>query len=483
MNSLRQARINDHWNKVYKRKYPLTINKLQLSDGDIFGRLTLSLKPGINAIVGKNGVGKSNFIRTIYNSLITDESNRQRFHQLFDESKVEIEIEVSGEISKLNLSLSEEVTDNDILCLLFDPCTLIPEIQNLFLTQSNLDELLEVFNSSKLSNEDLKLVNFITNTEYSEVTITNIEDEYESFPSLPFFIVDRQGIKYDSRNMGLGELSLLYYYWIIDYIKKSKRNCLLIIEEPESFLPPLIQNRLCDTLAMTLSTKGISCLISTHSEHILRKIPRNHIKVMSRVSNQINFIDASLHFEHMDILGLNAPKKGVIFYEDKAAYLFSTSLIKLSSRFVSDSFLYHMSGSEGDVLIDLSRFPKSFPDFSFLAIFDGDCRGRLESQLTPHDNYIYLPSNLSPEEHLIAYLKGKDINIIANHIGCSNESLNAAIEVAAGLDHHDYFLKIANVLAISYEHLFKKLCDLWTCDVVNKKSVDEFLLDLESKIK
>ena len=404
MISLRKARMDDYWRTAFKRDYPLFLQNIEFTGGEVFGDTKLALKPGMNAIVGKNGIGKSNLIRAVYNSLKSGSSNRQEFTKLLDESKIKLDLIISGQNFSFTLSPFEKnEIEQDVLCLLFDPCTLIPEIQKLFVQQENLNELLESFSPNQLSADDLKLANFITNTEYSSIEIISIEDEFESFPMLPFFLVERGDVRYDSRDMGLGELSLLYYFWIIDYIGKSKSNSLLIIEEPESFLPPLIQNRLCDVLAMTLATKGVACLISTHSEHILRKIPRSHVHIMSRVLNNIRFFSAASEIEKMDVLGLTAPKKGLLFIEDKAALLFARSLIKASPLFVSDSFFYHCSGSEGKILRDLNCFPVGLDDFSFIALFDGDCRGRMEGQLMDFDNHIFLPSDLSPEEHLISY--------------------------------------------------------------------------------
>lgn len=484
MINLRQAKMNDHWRTAFKRDYSLVVKDMVFSEGEIFGNASLKLKPGVNAIVGKNGVGKSSFIRAIYNSLMCDSSNRKKFSNLLDKSKIKLDLTISGEEFLLNLvPFEDNEIEQDILCLLFDPCSLIPEIQNLFNQQDNFNELLEALSSVPLSEDDLKLASFITNTEYSSIEIINIEDEYDSFPMLPFFTVDREGVKYDSRNMGLGELSLLYYFWIIDYIRKSKSNCLLIIEEPESFLPPLIQNRLCDVLAMTLATEGTACLISTHSEHILRKIPRSHIHIMCRILQQTKFFNAASHFERMDVLGLMAPKKGLLFYEDHAAYLFAKSLIKVSPLFVLDSFLYHCSGSEGDVLLDLKRYPSTMTDFSFLAVFDGDCRERLAKDLRGFENYVFLPSSLSPEELIISYLRREELTHLASHIGKSVEDVAMAKEICAGLDHHDYFVEMAKSLALSYDDLFTKLCDLWIGDEVNFGSVVRFFAELDRSIK
>jgi len=200
---------------------------------------------------------------------------------------------------------------------------------------------------------------------------------------------------------------------------------------------------------------------------------------MSRIANQIKFFNASSHFDQMDVLGLTAPKKGILFYEDHAAYLFTKTLVKASPLFVMDSFFYHKSGSDGDVWTDLQRFPVSVPDFSFIAVFDGDCRGKYDRKLHQFQNYIFLPSNLSPEEHLIEYLNKIDETEIANYLGKDMTNLTAAKEVAAGLDHHDYFVAMAKTLGIHYDDLFTKLCDLWVSDPSNSVDVKAFLDKLE----
>ncbi|WP_462177491.1 ATP-dependent nuclease [Pseudoalteromonas gelatinilytica] len=484
MINLRQARRDDHWRTALKRSYPMVLNEVKLFDGEVFGNTKLKLKPGINAIVGKNGIGKSNFIRAIYNSLKSDSSNRHKFSKLLDLSKISLDLTLCEQNYTLQLTpFDENEIEHEILCMLYDPCTLIPEIQSLFSQQENIDELLESFSSRALSDDDLKIANFLANTNYSSVEIISIEDEFDSFPILPFFTVTRDNIKYDSRDMGLGELSLLYFHWLISHTEKSETHNLIIIEEPESFLPPLIQNRLCDILAMSMSTKATTCLITTHSEHILKKVPRSHIHIMTREQNSLKFYNAASNLEQMNTLGLSAPKKGLIYCEDQAALIFTTALIKASPLYVIDSFIYHCSGSESEVLKNLSNFPKSNKDFSFIAIFDGDCNGRFDKQLNSFSNYIFLPSEVSPEELIINYIKDKSLEEMSKVLGIDTASLNAAINVAQGLDHHDYFESIAQTLSISYDDTFLKLCCWWVSDKENTNEVSEFTTKLNSIIE
>lgn len=480
MISLRQAKIDDFWRKSYLRNYPLLLNEIGFENGEIFDGLKLSLEPGINAIVGRNGIGKSNFIRSVFNSLASESSNRKKFNHLLDGCDVTLDVSIDAETYSLTCSPYQQNTEDSIfLCLLFDPCNLIPEIQKLFCEQGNIEELLESYNSVELDSDDLKLVNFLTNSTYQKVEIINIEDEYEGFPMVPFFIVEQDGARYDSRNMGLGELSLLYFFWLIDYIKKSDSHCLLLIEEPESFLPPLTQNRLCNVVAMTCAEKGTYCLISTHSEHILKRIPRTHIHAMSKVSGEVKFFTVSSHFEQMGVLGLTSPKKGVLFFEDEAAGLLIKALVKASLVLVVDSFYYHNSVSDNGVINDLERFPNGLAGFSFIAIFDGDCRGKYDRVLRPHSNYMFLPSNESPEGLLIDYLASEELSLVSACLRVSREALSAAFAEVAGSDHHDYFHELARALSIPFDTVFSSVCELWISSPGNSELVESFLDELE----
>jgi len=482
--NLRRSRLDDYWRTTYKRKYPVAPKEIACRDGDIFGGLKLELEVGINAIIGKNGTGKSNFIRSVFNSFSSENSNRNKFKNLLDDSFLEIEMTLNDNHQKHTLNPKNiDSSFNEILALLFDPCNLIPDIQQMFSGQNNIEELLEGYSVNNLNQDGLKLVNFLTNSTYEKIEIINIEDEFEPFPKLPYFKVEKEGASYDSRSMGLGEMSLLYFYWLSDYIKKSDLPCLLLVEEPESFLPPLIQDRLCDVLALNSATKGATTLISTHSEHILKKIPRSHIHIMRKNNSSVRFHSATSNFEQMCILGLNSPKKGLLFFEDQSAYLFTCSFLKSSPQYVLDSFYFHKSGSEGDVVQDLSRFPSYLENFCMIAVFDGDCKGKIAHQLLDYKNYLFLPSKMAPDELLVEYVSKLNVSILASYLSLSEAIVSTALDVAEGSDHHDYFHELAQVLDLTYDVIFSKICDLWIEDVENNDKVNAFISELEFMVK
>ncbi|WP_417509424.1 ATP-dependent nuclease [Methylophaga sp.] len=483
MISMRQAKRDDYWRACNKKRYPLNIGKIVFSSGTLFTGLEIILKPGINAIVGKNGVGKSNFIRSIFKALsMGHNSNRAIQNSLLDENDISFEINLDGnDLNIISNTPHNETVVDDFNTVLFDPCNLIPELQKLVSEQSNFDELLEGYNQREFTEEELKVACFIANTDYKKVLITEIEDEFESFPTLPFFIVERvDGARYGSSGMGLGELSLLYFTWLVFHIKKLAEPTLLIMEEPESFIPPTVQSRLCDVVAMICTVAHTTCLISSHSEHILKRLPREHINIMRRLPAGVRFSKADASIEQLKMLGLSSPKKGILFVEDTGALILLEEIIKKSESFVKDSFFYHVSGSEGELFELLKRFPKLI-DFTPVAVFDGDCRDK-ETNYQEHENYLFLPSTEPPERLLITFIESLEHEFLTQQLGVSIEKLNDALETAAGSDHHDYFHEMCGVMELDHDVLFRQICSLWVSNANNYETVGQFTSNLSDLI-
>lgn len=374
-------------------------------------------------------------------------------------------------------------SNDELNAYLFDPCNLIPDIQKIFHQQSNIEELLDGYAPSLHDPERLKLLNYLANNNYEKIYVYNLEDVYEDFPILPFFIVERDGVNYDSTQMGLGELSILYFDWLLNYISRSSDNKILLIEEPESFIPPLVQKRFINVLATLVADNAFQCLISTHSEHILKVIPRTHIKLMLYDSTQIKykFLDIKDNSQILNNLGLQSLKKAVLFFEDLSAEILLIELISKSDFFHLDNFYFHCSGSESEIIKQVKYLPTNYQELKFIAIFDGDGRGRVEKQIG-ESKYAFLPSSFSPEELIINFLKTCDLNYLAEFLEVKYEDLIQAFQGAEGLDHHDYFYTVSRMLCTNFEYLFKRLCEYWIKHNKNEEDIESFYIQIDTII-
>jgi len=483
--NLREAKIADFWRRVFKRNFDVYIEHITLEGEHIFSEFDAAFIKGIVCIVGKNGIGKSNFIRAIYNVFHTESSNRELFKiPIINNGQISLKVQNHGvsENYHTNIGSNIEQSEDSITSFIFDPCNTIPTLQDLISSQNNFEELLESYNTIEMSEDDISIINYLTNSQYRKIELTIIEDGFSGFSSFPFFKVINDNIVYDVRTMGLGEFSLFYFYWLIEYIRQHEGDKILLIEEPESFLPPSSQVKFANILAKFISEVGVTCIISSHSEHILKRIPRENILIFRKEQNKIRCKQASDKYEFFKIIGLNAPKIGILLFEDSAAILFFKALIKHSKEHVADSFYFHISGSDGDIVNDLNRIPSKIDTFRILGIFDGDCRHN-QLGLGLKSICTFLPSEKSPERLLIDFIGGISPNELALMLNKTEEEINYAFRETLGCDHHDYFEIISKELDLDYNFIVTSMFDKWINTDDNSMIVNEFITEFGEKIK
>ncbi|RZG05533.1 hypothetical protein EXT48_08340 [Pseudoalteromonas sp. CO348] len=473
MINFKQAKFNDYWRKSSKRDFDCHISKFKVNNGDILAGSILNLSKGLTSIAGKNGVGKSTLIASLYNSLINYNSNRCKIDTLIDLNNVQVTVSVkrNGQLVAID---SSELQEEEVTPYLFDPCSYIPTYLSFIRSQDNLNEQLEQIGYKKYSNEQILNINYLTNTIYSSVKVWNIEQEYDEHPIIPIFEVERNGVTYQSSTMGIGEISLLYFFWLIERISSIDEYALLFIEEAESYLPPKTQKRLMNCLAWLVGEKGVSVVLSTHSEHILSFIDPERINLMMDSGQEKRFYRDFEAVGEILELGLQktTSKKGLLSVEDEAALI----LIKEILGDLSDLYSFEIAGSEGELIKRCHVFCDNVDDYKFRAVFDGDSRGKFTAKFNDGSVDRYLPSLLAPDELIRDYFIGLDSEIIAAVLNVAAFRVDAAKESSQGVDFHDYFREFVKTLPIDESTLFAKVCRHW-CDH-NPEQVKEFVESL-----
>lgn len=473
MINFKQAKFNDYWRQSGKRNFNCHINEFKVNNGDILAGSILSLRKGLTSIAGKNGVGKSTLIASLYNSLINENSNRCKIESLIDLNNVQVTVSVMRDGRSVAID-SSELEEGEVTPYLFDPCSYIPTYLSFIRSQDNLDEQLEQVGFRKYSNEQLLNINYLTNTTYNSVKVWNIEQEYDEHPVIPFFEVERNGVTYQSSTMGIGEISLLYFFWLIERISSIDENALLFIEEPESYLPPKTQKRLMNCLAWLVSEKGVSVVLSTHSEHILSFIDPERINLMMDSGQEKRFYRDFEAVGEILELGLQktTSKKGLLSVEDEAALILTKEVL----GDLSDLYSFEIAGSEGDLIKRCDVFCDNVDDYKFRAVFDGDSRGKYTARLNGSGVDRYLPTQLAPDELIHDYFVGLDTETIAAELSVAGYRVDIAKESSQGVDFHDYFREFVKALPIDEATLFAKVCRHW-CDQ-NPEQVREFVESL-----
>jgi hypothetical protein len=471
---LKDAKIDDHWKTFVRRDYPIKLHELRIVDHEVFEKRSFELLGGVNIFVGRNGVGKSNLMRLLYNCLIAEDSNRIAFKTpIISKAIIELDFQVGSRKTTRSSNLaSDDLASTGVTSFMFDPCTLIPLFQQMLSEQSNFLELIEQHGQNAANEEELKLINYLTGNEYSKVVVTTIEGEFDQYPAFPYFSVQLGDIEYDSSSMGMGELSLFYFWWLVTYMSHVDGHKILLVEEPESFLPPASQKRLANLIAMTCATQGVSLVLSTHSEHILTRMPSTAMHLLLRSENGVSIYPVSGGaVSHIESLGLMVPKLGMLFLEDVGGIIFAKSLFNRSTDFSVSNFYYHNSGSESEITTDIRRLAPAQKGWLFAGLYDGDCRAK--NIAMPRDGkHFFLPGDNPPDELMMNYFKLKSAAKISGLLMTSEALVIQAKATAAGSDFHDYFHLVGGVLGMDFNRMFSFVCDLWIDD--NPGALEEF---------
>lgn len=468
---MRSARVDDYWRKVYSRNYNTSISSINLNN--LNGIENIEFRPGIFALCGLNGAGKSTVI-TCLKELLGIKMNSFDRVRVRDVSK-NITFKLSGkEYCYSNSNLAEinfaELGSNKIVYL----DHIEADKALVVCSQDNFDELVEQNEERYLNEEELAIANYLVGKEYSEISVLTIE-EYEA--PVPYFKVKIHDQEYDSLRMGSGEHFLMYIFWQLMSIEKES---IVIIEEPETFISINAQRNLMNYIAKIVSEMGVMVVISTHSPFILRSIKVENICVINRFLNQVAVTNPETHNDVLRNLGLELPKLGIIYVEDYVAKLLVFEIIRRKSPSIKKDFDFEITGGESYITSRLN-FPKSeYFSYKLIGLYDGDMKSKFDEKslkINWAHHFIPIDSEIEVEFRICI---SKNISQFADYLSITCTDVVSALSKISGLNYHDWFLDFAKELCLEYNHplIIKAFYDFWIREEGNEAKVNTFIEDL-----
>lgn len=471
MGVMREATIKDYWRKCSTINHQLELKNISIEENNI---LDIEITKGIFSICGLNGVGKSTLISYI-KDLLGLELNSNDMERIKGTIKGTVLIDNGKSVDVKNKDgnrLKDLLEEEQFNCIYLDNQQAI-SIINRLMVETNLDEFLEQYEEVSMSQIELKNISYIVGKEYDEVYVTNIEEENVKFP---FFRVKSKGIEYNSKQMGLGEHILFYYYNMINNIDK---NGICIIEEPENFISVRSQQKLMNYIAMKIVKSQNQFIITTHSPFIIKKVPQGNIILLNKYKND-TFTYTGEEKRLTKELGLEISKKGIMYVEDRVGELFIKRILKDSKihATLEDYDIKSVKG-EGNVTLRIQS-PCEEIDFDIIGVFDGDMKSKVDKGFKNKVKwkYIFLPGEIGLEEEFKCLCRD-NIFLLAEKLKIEKKEIVIAISKVDGMDSHDWFNDLCEELMISDEVLFESLYYLWLERNDNEKDVKKFLQELE----
>lgn len=461
---MRLARSNDIWRNLYKpQRRSFESFTLHYKEAPQSPSLALTVTAPITLLCGENGVGKSQALRAIHAAFGGRYSpidfrppagpkpshvesvqviSRRREGDDWGEP-----IAISG-IEEISQELRDEAGESRIFS--FDPTLQIPYLLHLLRHDSSLSDLWEGVSPKRLNTQELEEISALVGRTYSEAEFYEISD-YQNHEVIPYFRVKCNAEEYGAEDMGLGELSLLFFYWTLSRLTPE---AVLLLEEPETFVAPKSQRHMIDLVAVSAAEKGIFAIIASHSGIIAERVPGSHVHYVSRTGRSVSFILNPARSILADRLALVPPRSVVAILEDKAGVMLARALLEAGNSKYLSHCAFMIAGGEAQITRILQELVPSGikSNVIVLGLYDGDQRGRL-----PKANQwptLCLPGNTTPE-HLVKDWLELNRNHLAHQLRRDSEVISAAIAAVDGQNHHDWLIGFTDFIQMSIDELYR----------------------------
>lgn len=485
---MRAAKVQDHWRRLRNERKGARLHKLIISDHASLedGEIDLGGRR-ISALCGLNGAGKSRTVR-ILAGLMCSARDFLSDAEVGEDCSVELSLRESGGLEAVILDRNEVRSLGSYV----EPHLDSPRLIHYFRSENNFDEVLQQFEFARWDSRQLDEASSITLRKYSWIEVAELDPIQPQGPGgptapfdplvrsqVPFFRVKKGKAIYDSRGMGTGEFSALYLLWNLYFHKPE----ILLLEEPEAFLPPKSQIALMDIIARFLVESGASALITTHSKHVLTRLRLEEISVISNGS-----ILSAGHRQLLESWGLREPvqpKTSTVIVEDSAAAVFTKCLFDKFCDTDTIDLDIRVGGSNGEIFAVLLALAGVSGERLVVGILDGDQRTVVREH--GHSSILeaascFLPGDSGPDSLLKEAAYANKNGFIEALEADSEDLALAALDGAESVEFHDWARDVASALSLTEEEVLVACFSAWCAIRSNRAAAVSFVNELQKAL-
>jgi predicted ATPase len=485
--SLRQAKFDDHWRHVYSRTYKTRFTEIRFNNLGCLANTTIAFSGGLNAIVGANGVGKSTLAAGITQLLSEDPNTvEDAFRSRLAGSSLDGTAYDNN--TQLNLSVTDAAPGQRVLngdkftgnFAWLDPSSVAGRYVDQFHKDKNFKDLLDQVTPLKLEADELKMASYLVGKKYSDIDIFEISD-YAGLDRFPYLRASSAGVSYNSEGMGRGELSLLLTYWTL---RDMPKDSILVLEEPETHVSPRSQDCLMNIIAKFCDEKAIWVIVTTHSPTVIRRIPKEHIKLLLRDAGPAAPIASPSKLDIALLLGGGVAYSGVLLVEDEGAKQFLLPILEKLDPELMRQFEVVAAGSVTNISSLLKTMPETRSWLTLIGIYDGDMRQEIGG-----DDFLwtfeFLPGAVAPEHLLIALAENEPnfANVLATELQMDAAQVQLALNHVAGVDFHDYFGGFAAGLNVEPSLVRRAFVRIWLQDPASLALAEGFVRSVRESVR
>ena len=282
---------------------------------------------------------------------------------------------------------------------------------------------------------------------------------------------------YRGFDMGAGENAMIT---ILSKLQRLPTGGLLIVEEIEHGLHPEAQHHLVDALTRIVKEKKQQIIFTTHSSHVIDRLPRAGRVLLERMGSEHRAISSpTTRFALANMTGRPQPE-ATLYVEDNFSEALVRSCLPKELRTRTDVVPI---GDSSKVAAQLGAHQRGKQAGPALCVFDGDCSlKKIETWMKREDlkpdetTFVRLPGEATPPEKWVlhALLDTVYLSRFSDRIELSLEEANDEITRLLGVhNHHDVPYELASRLGISEEEAVSALVTSLAREHPDLKSIRE----------
>lgn len=473
---MRKAEIDKSWETCRKKsKDRLDVSQLIVSTKQQNSSIAITSR--VCALLGENGSGKSTFLQSLenINEFIEFDNLRSRVDG--------ITVKHNG-VYQTILNRFQNKNNNQGLALKIEKIDSAEEVHNIqkyLATQNNLDEYISQFDDRQVSGSELSLYQLVTNRNYSEISIKELESPSDPDDVIPFFNVNVNAeISYDSRSMGFGELCICLLIW---RIQRCEKGSIVLLDEPDSHLSASSRRALTDFFAVAASNKDLWIFFTSHSIEPIEKLHEDELILLNRPEAMFGrpVVLATNKRDAIVQLGFSLSRRFLIVVEDvDSKELVSQLLSKWQPLIAKACEVEAMVRGAEEVSNLIKMFPRKTSVCTLTAILDGD----KQATITPDPDILFLPGTSDPMFQMKAWCL-KNAWAISEKTGINIDTVNQAIASAASSNYHDFCASFSEALqqpGFDTKVARRQLLSAWLSDPLEAPPFQEFSNAIKEKL-
>lgn len=402
----------------------------------------------------------------------------------------------SGKTRLLRQLQSEVLSKGTTNCILVEPFDAIPRLIEMG-RQGRFASALDGVSPDHISRPEVLAVLGIEYDEFDCSTTTggNVGQKnplgagVASAPEAPFFRVERSGQGYGGEHMSTGEM---WIAWLFYVLRSQTSASIILIDEPELFLPPAAQKRLLASLLALCDEGGHSLAFATHSTSILEELPPTCYATVDREGSCVR----AAYKSDLEHLGLQSRPVVDVYVDDRVArVLVQTCISRLEPALANRVRVHATKGdSELRVIVNAARLLDTTHRMIF-AIFDGDAvkkDGYFDGVAsTRRGHALLLPGGEAPEivllHALISKTNPETWMCKALNLGQKNETkvrVATALRTARRQNHHDWPEEFTKAFSgVTFDMVIRQATIAWLSNTGVRPGVRKTLRHVFEAIK